>query len=117
KQRGERDDAAHPPLEAGPRPHLAPGVAGDEILEVGGESALVLLGTVDVRAAEDLAAHGHTRVAAAGVCGFRPDGRIAGLLLLCHPCSPWGIWSGSVCCDDDEYRASARSVNAPAAPV
>src|SRR5262245_61711971 len=32
-ERGQGDRAAHPPVETGTGPHLAPGVAGDEVLE------------------------------------------------------------------------------------
>src|SRR5256885_1999491 len=64
-ERRQRDAAPRLAIESRPRPDLAPRVARDEVLEV----ARVLGGTcpVDVRVAEDIAAHAHASLV--GVLG------------------------------------------------
>jgi hypothetical protein len=57
-QRGERDGAAHPPVEAGAGPDAAPRVPGDQLLEVGGDGVGAGDRGVDVLRPEHLAAHG-----------------------------------------------------------
>src|SRR5690606_12486826 len=58
-QGGQRDAAAGPAVQAGAVPDLVPRVAGDQVLEVGGEAVLAGLGAVDVRVPEDLSARLH----------------------------------------------------------
>src|SRR5579871_1911504 len=66
----ERDHGAdhqHPPralVEMRPRPDLAPGVAGDEVLEVGVEGVAVRNRFVDPGIAQHLAALAHALIAA-----------------------------------------------------
>src|SRR5579871_1067954 len=66
----ERDHGAdhqHPPralVEMRPRPDLAPGVTGDEVLEVGVEGVAVRNRFVDPGIAQDLAALAHALIAA-----------------------------------------------------
>ena len=60
-QRGEGDAAARPAGQAGAGPDLAPGVAGDEVLEDRGEGAGTGQRPVHVRVAEDGPAHGRAR--------------------------------------------------------
>lgn len=57
-QGGQRDQAALAPGQRRVRPDLAPGVAGDELLEGGSEFGGRRLRPVHVRVAQDLAAHG-----------------------------------------------------------
>jgi hypothetical protein len=58
-QRRQCDRAPRAAIEPGPGPDLAPGIAGDQVLEVGGEVAGVLDRFVDMLIAEHLAAHLH----------------------------------------------------------
>ena len=66
-QRGERDDAARPAVEAGARPHVAPRAAGDEVLERRGQLARVRDRAVDVGVAEHRPADAHALRVALGV--------------------------------------------------
>src|SRR5260370_852640 len=72
-----RDTPADPPVKPGAAPDLTPGVAGDQILEIGGETVRARDGGVDVRVAENLAPH--ARPGCAAVVVHR-----AGLLASCH---------------------------------
>src|SRR5882757_5753383 len=58
-QGGQGDAAAGAPVESGAGPDLAPCVAGDEVLEFGGEGGGALDRLVHVRVAEHLSAYGH----------------------------------------------------------
>src|SRR5258705_517417 len=58
-ERGERDKAPTPAVEPGTGPDLAPGVAGDEVLEVGGERRGAGDGPVDMSVAEHFTTDGH----------------------------------------------------------
>src|SRR5207248_6562061 len=62
-ERRDRYQAPRPPVEPGPAPDLAPGVACDQILEVGGELGGALDRTVDVLVAEDFPPRAHPLVA------------------------------------------------------
>jgi hypothetical protein len=71
-QRRERDRAARAPVEPRPRPDLPPGVARDQVLEVGGEVGRAGDRGVHVLVAEDLAPSLHA--ALVGVVGHaRPS--------------------------------------------
>ena len=58
-QRGQRDQRPASAVEARPRPDGAPGIFGDQPLEVGGEIGGRRDGPVDVRVTEDLAPNRH----------------------------------------------------------
>ena len=58
-ERGQRDAAPRAAVEPRPGPDLAPGVAGDQILEVRGELGRACDRSVDVLVAEHGAAHLH----------------------------------------------------------
>ena len=75
-ERRQRDAAPRAAVEAGPRPDLAPGVAGDQVLEVGRELGRPLDRAVDVLVAEHLAARLHApRVVVVTSCAHarRPE--------------------------------------------
>src|SRR5262249_56795047 len=59
---GDRHAAARPAVEAGTRPDLAPGVARDQVLEVGGEVGRAGDRAVDVLVAEHLTPRRHAVV-------------------------------------------------------
>ena len=63
-ERGQRDAGPGLPVETGARPDLAPRVARDEVLEVGGEVGRVRDRPVDVLVSEHLAPRLHPLVAA-----------------------------------------------------
>ena len=62
-QGGEGDEGAAAAVEAGAGPDAAPGVLGDELLELPGQVGGAGGGPVDVRVAEHLAAYDHAGVA------------------------------------------------------
>src|SRR5699024_6041484 len=69
-QRGERDQRAAAPAEAGPGPDGTPGVPGDELLEVAAEVGGFGGGAVDVLGAEHLAPDLHPVVVAGHETSF-----------------------------------------------
>src|SRR6185295_15204958 len=64
EQRPDHQDPARADVQARPRPDLAPGVARDEVLELGREPVGARLGPVHVCVAEDLPADARARPAA-----------------------------------------------------
>src|SRR5690606_2895551 len=72
-QGGQRDAAAGAPVQAGPVPDTAPGVAGDELLEVGREVVGLCQHAVDVRVPQHVPADLHPLV-------VRVRGAVGGLL-------------------------------------
>ena len=62
-ERRDRDAAPRPAVEARSRPDLAPGVARDEVLEVGGELGRARDGPVDVLVPQHLSSRLHAVVA------------------------------------------------------
>ena len=58
-ERGQRDRAAHAPVDSGPRPDTAPDRGGDQLLEICGEVGRALDRAVHVGVAEHLAADPH----------------------------------------------------------
>ena len=68
-ERGEHNAAAHAAVEPRPGPDLAPGIAGDQILEVAGEVGRAGDCRVDVIVAEHLAPDAHSLVVGHG-CSF-----------------------------------------------
>src|SRR5918996_150909 len=57
----KRDHATAPPVQSWTCPDIAPGVASDQVLEVGGKRGRAGDGSVDVLVAEDRAANVHAR--------------------------------------------------------
>src|SRR3954454_21533452 len=70
-QGSHRHSAAHAPVEPGPRPDLAPRVAGDQVLEVLCERGRALHRPVHVLVSEDGAAELHPCVVAVPLFGHR----------------------------------------------
>src|SRR5215211_2928702 len=77
-QDGQGDAGAGAPIQAGPAPDVAPGVAGDEILEVGREVGGGGGRLVDVGVAEHSSPDGHALVVAALVVHEVAPSQVAG---------------------------------------
>src|SRR4029079_3682699 len=89
--RGQRDQAARAPVEARPRPDLAPRVPGEELLELAGEGGGGCIRRVHVLVAVHLAAHLHAAFVA----------------LVGHPVSP-ARWSSTASANAFGWLALAR---------
>ncbi len=77
-QRGEGDAAAGTPVQARPGPDLAPGVPGDEVLEVGGQAGRRGLGPIHMGVAEDRPADRHPGRVPIGVVGRHWPAEVGG---------------------------------------
>src|ERR687889_2240327 len=72
-QRGQGDAAAGPAVQSRTGPDLAPGIACDEVLKVGGEVRCALYGGVDVLVAQNLATDLHPALMGRFTRGHHPS--------------------------------------------
>ncbi len=97
-QRGERDQRAAAPVEAGAGPDGAPGVLGDQLLEVPGELGRVRGRAVDVLGSEHLAAHLHAVVVLGHATSSRASSR---MIVATSSGRSAGAWCADVLEDDE----------------
>ena len=89
--RRDRDEAARAPVEARTRPDLAPGIPGEELLELAREVGRARRGGIDVLVAVHLAAHAHALL----------------IPVVCHGTSP-ARWRSTASANAAGWLALAR---------